>query len=247
MYEGSTNPCDSKPKKIRTLKKMSLLSSIFRSREDASTFEEVEKIEEKEEEVPCASYSHQGKDIEHGRYLDHQILSDYLVDYRSQPVSFRETLDFPHFILLKEEKRPCSRKEIKGNRFLLSTFDGSSNARTWVRMLEAFFLLHPVASKEAVEISALHLEGEAYDWWCSHLSHARVKTFAEFTQSLVQIFDGERTKEEEITSPFEEACDNTVPLMEEQPHASKFRAANTLEEGILAALQEVPKHHQGMK
>ena len=59
MYEGSTDPCESKPKKIRTLKKMSLFSSIFRSREDASTFEKVKKIEEKEEEVPCTSYSHQ--------------------------------------------------------------------------------------------------------------------------------------------------------------------------------------------
>ena len=84
-----------------------------------------------------------------------------------------------------------------------------------MRNLEAFFLLHPVAGKEAVEISALHLEGEAYDWWCSHLSHGRVKSFAEFTQILIQTFDGERTNKEEITSPLEEACDNAVPLMED--------------------------------
>ena len=155
---------------------MRFLSSIFRSRENLS--KEVKKNEEIEEEGPCTSYSHQEEDIEHGRHLDYQILSDYLVEYRSQTRGFKEALDFPHFIQLKEEKRPCSRKEIKGNRVLLSTFYGSSNARTWVRKLEAFFLLHPVARKEAVEISALHLEGEAYDWWCSHLSHARVKTLA---------------------------------------------------------------------
>ena len=118
------------------LKKMSLFSSIFRSRGDLS--KEVKNIEEEEEEVPCTSYSHQEEDIEHGRYLDHQILSDYLVEYISQPRGFKETLHFPHFIQLREEKRPCSRKEIKGNRFLLSTFDGSSYARTWVRKLEAF-------------------------------------------------------------------------------------------------------------
>ena len=182
IYEGSTDPCESKPKKIRTLKKMSLFSSIFRSRENASTFEEVKKIEEIDEEGPCTSYSHQEEDIEHGRYLDHRILSDYLVEYRSQPRGFKETLYFPHFIQLKEEKRPCSRKEIKGNRFLLSTFDGSSNARTWVRKLEAFFLLHPIAGKEAVEILALYLEGEAHDWWSIHLSHAREETFANFIQ-----------------------------------------------------------------
>ena len=35
--------------------------------------------------------------------------------------------------------------------------------------------------------------------------------------------------------------------MEEQPHASTVGATNTLEEETLAALQEVPKYHQGMK
>ena len=115
-----------------------------------------------------------------------------------------------------------------------------------MRKLEAFFLLHLVAGKEAVEISALHLEGEAYAWWSSHLSHARVNTFSEFTQRLIQTFDGEREKEEKLT-PLEELCPNTVTLMEEKLHASTVGAANTLEEGTLAALQEVPKYHQGMK
>ena len=103
---------------------------------------------------------------------------------------------------------------MKGNRFLLSTFDGSSNAKYWVRKLEAFFLLHPIVEKEVVEISVLHLDGEAYIWCFSHLSHARVQTFAEFTQGLIQTY-GERENNEEITSPLEEACDNTVTLIEE--------------------------------
>ena len=113
---------------------------------------------------------------------------------------------------------------------MLSTFYGSSNPRTWVRKLEAFFLLNPVAGKEVLEISALHLEGEAYDWWCSHLSHARVKTFAEFIQRLIQTFDGERAKKEKITSPIEEACDNVVTLIEEQPHTPTVGETNTFEE-----------------
>ena len=147
--------------------------------------------------------------------MDHLILSKYLVEYKYQPRAFKETLAFPHFILLKEEKGPCNRREIKGSRFLLSTFDGSSTAEAWVRKLEAFFLLHTVAGKEAVEISTLHLEGEAYDWWSSHLSHARVKNFAEFTQGLIKTFDGERKKEEKLTPPLEEPCNNVVTLMEE--------------------------------
>ena len=117
--------------------------------------------------------------------MDHQILSNYLVEFKSQPRAFAETLALPQFIQLKEERRPCSRKEIQGNRFLLFTFDGSSTARAWAKNLEAFFLLNPVVEREAVEVAALHLEGEANVWWFSHLSHARVTSFAKFTQRLI--------------------------------------------------------------
>ena len=54
MNEKSTDPGESQPKK-----KMSLFSSLFRTRRDTSAVEEAKKIEEKEEEAPCASYSHQ--------------------------------------------------------------------------------------------------------------------------------------------------------------------------------------------
>ena len=70
--------------------------------------------------------------------------------------------------------------------------------------------------------------------------HERVENFAEFTQGLIQTFDGEREKKEEITSPLEEACDNVVPLMEEKSQALTVGATNTFEEGTLVALQEVP-------
>ena len=96
---------------------------------------------------------------------------------------------------------------------MLSTFDGLPTTITWVRKLEAFFLLHTVAGKEVVEILALHLEGEAYVWWCNHLSHARVKNFVEFTQRLIKTFDGGRTKEEKLTPPFEELGDNAISHM----------------------------------
>ena len=63
MHEGSTSPCESKPKKTGAVKKESLFSSLFRSRGKASTVEEDKKGEEKGEEVPCASNSHQEEDI----------------------------------------------------------------------------------------------------------------------------------------------------------------------------------------
>ena len=168
---------------------MSLLSSVFRNKESLS--KEVKKKEQKEEEGPCTSYSHLEEDNEHEGYLDHQILSNYLFEFKSQPIAFTKTLAFPQFIQWKEEKRPCTKREIKGNRFLLSTFDGSTTARAWARKLEAFFLIHLVVEREAVEVAALHLEGEANAWWFSHLSHTRVTYFSEFTQGLIRNFDGE--------------------------------------------------------
>ena len=74
----------------------------------------------------------------------------------------------------------------------MSTFDGSTIARTWARKLEELFLLHPVVEREAVEVVALHLEGEANAWWFSHSSHTRVTSFSDFTQGLIRTFDGER-------------------------------------------------------
>ena len=118
---------------------MRLLSSLFRLKKNLS--KEEKQIEE---EGPCTSYSHEEEESKHERYLDHYILSKYLVEYKPQPRAFKETLALPQFIQLKEERRLCNRKEIQGNRFLLSTFDGSSTARAWERNLEAFFLLHPV-------------------------------------------------------------------------------------------------------
>ena len=72
---------------------MRFLSSVFRNKKILSKEEEQE-----EEEGPCTSYSHREEDNEHEIYLDHLILSDYLVEYRSKPRSFKETLEFPHFI-----------------------------------------------------------------------------------------------------------------------------------------------------
>ena len=45
---------------------------------------------------------------------------------------------------------------------------------------------------EAIKIVALHLEGEAHDWWfhgISTLGNANVTTYSEFTQRLVERFD----------------------------------------------------------
>ena len=56
------------------MKKMGLLSSIFKSRGDLS--KEVKKIEEGEEEGPCTSYSHKEVDQKHEEQLEFGILSE---------------------------------------------------------------------------------------------------------------------------------------------------------------------------
>ena len=83
-----------------------------------------------------------------GNY-DHEILSEYLVEYKSQPRSIKKNLTLLEFIELKEERRPCSNRRMEDNRFLLSNFYGSSSCieKAWGRKLDAFFLLHPIVEK----------------------------------------------------------------------------------------------------
>ena len=112
-----------------------------------------------------------------------------------------------------------------------------------MKKLEAFFLLNPVIDKEAVEITALHLEGEANNWCIIHLSHARVSTLADFSQRMIRRFG----KRGEDPSPLVDgACNNIVKTMEEHPSSSITWEANAYEEETLAALQGASTFHQGV-
>ena len=94
--------------------------------------------------------------------------------------------------------RPCNNRKIKGNRFLLSTFYGSSacTERAWGMKLDSLFLPHPMVEREDVEIAALHLEGEANIWWFGHLT-----AFADFTQRLIKKFDKKESEENMLSPP----------------------------------------------
>ena len=89
------------------MKRMSLLSSIFRSKKKEeekcvetprgfqggkSCSETARRFQEEEEET-CTSYSHRGSEKQ-GNHLEHEILSGYLVEYKCQPRASKETLDF---------------------------------------------------------------------------------------------------------------------------------------------------------
>ena len=201
-----------------------------------------------EEEGPCTSYSKRGEGKRHEGHLEPKILRRYLVEYKSQPRYFKETLALPQFIQMEEERRPYNNVMMRGNRFPLSTFDGSPTcaAKAWVMKLEVFFLLHPVAEREAVEIAAMYLEGEARTWWFSHVIHARVSNFSDFTQKVIKRFDKEKSKEEKPSPPWEEAYTSAIITMEEQPSSSAVGEANTWEEETLVAMQETSKCHKGM-
>ena len=56
-------------KKIKMMKRMTFLSSVFRSRKDLS--EEVKDIEEGVEEGPSTSYCHKEEEKKNGGHLDH--------------------------------------------------------------------------------------------------------------------------------------------------------------------------------
>ena len=78
--------------------------------------------------------------------------------------------------------------------FLLPTFDGTSKhtIKAWVENLDTYFQLHKVSKMEAIKIAALHLEGEAQDWWFhgpTTLGHNHITSYSYFTKNLVERFD----------------------------------------------------------
>lgn len=165
------------------MERMSFVSSLFRSMKnlykEVKQMQD-ERYNEttrgfQEEGSPCTSYSQKEEPVlqrnsnkytmpflseeeykKHGEgvHLEHEILSGYLAEYKSQRRAFKETLTLPQFIQLGGERRPCSNRKMRGNKFLLSTFYGlsTSTTRAWVMKLDAFFLLHPVVEREIVAI-----------------------------------------------------------------------------------------------
>ena len=76
----------------------------------------------------------------------------------------------------------------------LPNFDGSfkCSSKAWVEKLNIYFQLNKVPEMEAINIVALHFEGEAHDWWfhgLSTLGHANVSAYSVFTRRLVERFD----------------------------------------------------------
>ena len=78
--------------------------------------------------------------------------------------------------------------------FFLPTFDGTPKFTTkeWVEKLDTYFQLHKVFEIEAIKIVALHLAGEAQDWWfhgLTTLGNHHIISYLAFTKNLVERFD----------------------------------------------------------
>ena len=78
--------------------------------------------------------------------------------------------------------------------FFLPTFDGTPKftAKAWVEKLDTYLQLHKVSEIEAIKIAALHLEGEAQDWWfhgLTTLGNHHITSYSAFTKNLVERFD----------------------------------------------------------
>ena len=55
-----------------------------------------------------------------------------------------------------------------------------------------------MAETEAIKIAALHLEGEAHDWWfhgMATLGHSGVTAYVDFSQRVIEWFDRRDPKE----------------------------------------------------
>ena len=85
----------------------------------------------------------------------HETLSLYLEEYKAQSRAFKEILTLQKFFQIKDERGSYrSNRRKRHNRFYLPTFYGSSssNVKAWRRELDTFFMLHPVAEKEVVQL-----------------------------------------------------------------------------------------------
>ena len=56
-------------------------------------------------------------------------------------------------------------------------------------MLDTFFMLHPVVEEVVVQISLLHVLGEANDWWFGHMEHVKVTKYSDLFHKLRKKFN----------------------------------------------------------
>ena len=94
------------------MERVIFISSLFRTRKDLNKEVRQRKEERSNGTIPFP-FGKGDKLQKYGGHLDHKILSEYPVEYKSQPRAFKETLAFHQFIHLEEERRPCGQGRIR--------------------------------------------------------------------------------------------------------------------------------------
>ena len=62
---------------------------------------------------------------------------------------------------------------------------------------DTYFQLNPMPKEEVIKFTTLHLEGVMHEWWHHDtitLGNDQIKTYAEFTERLIERFDGRDLK-----------------------------------------------------
>ena len=68
----------------------------------------------------------------------------------------------------------------------IPSFDGSTkiSASSWVQKMETYLQLNLMTKAKVINISTLHLDGKAHEWWhhgLVTLGHANITSYVEFT------------------------------------------------------------------
>ena len=69
--------------------------------------------------------------------------------------------------------------------------------KAWVLKVDTYFQLNSMPAEEAIQFSSLHLKGVAQEWWhydLVTLGHDQVTSYVEFTERLIDRFDGKDLK-----------------------------------------------------
>lgn len=82
----------------------------------------------------------------------------------------------------------------------LPNFDESDKifARAWLQKLQNYISLHPMNEEEGINTETMYLYGITYDWWhngVTTLGHREIKTFKDFSQRLLDVFEHKNIKE----------------------------------------------------
>ena len=95
-----------------------------------------------------------------------------------------------------DEMHPYQNYESKNatGKITLPYFDGTSNCSvsSWIQKMDTRFQLNPMVERDAIKLAALHIDGEAIDWWFNGmkaLGHDQVVIYEEFTRKLTERFD----------------------------------------------------------